>query len=254
MPVILAITNAKGGTGKTTSAVNIAAELASRGHRTLLGDLDQQAHSTKSLVRGGIKGPTVGQALLGNIAAHAIIVETGLTGLHLLPASLQLAGEAEQLYTLDNYQGRLAELLKQVGGEYDFIVLDCPPAMGTMTYMALASATAYVVPCEPELFAFDGLKTLVGLANGVQSRDNPGLKMAGVFFIKYNRNDRNTLHQDIVAAAEHVYEDKVLPSIRRDKNLAQAQRAAQPTLLYSPQTNGVADYKALTTAILDQLK
>jgi chromosome partitioning protein len=125
--------------------------------------------------------------------------------------------------------------------------------LGAMTYVALAAATAYLVPCEPEKYSFDGLRLVVNLASGVQAQINPDLKMAGVFFTKYNPKKRSSLHHDIVDAAEHLYPDKVLPNIRADQSLAQAQRVGEPAILYKPDCNGVADYATLTTAILENL-
>jgi len=253
-PQIIAVTNNKGGVGKTTTALNVAAELAHRGHRTLLIDLDMQANATTGLFkRGAPGGRTVGMGLLSEAAAAELITKTSLENLSLLPANIHLAKQSEELYRQEGYEQRLKQLLVPVAATYDFVIIDCPPMLGAMTYVALTAATAYLVPCEPEKYSFDGLRLVVNLASGVQAQINPDLKMAGVFFTKYNPKKRSSLHHDIVDAAEHLYPDKVLPNIRADQSLAQAQRAGEPTILYKPDCNGVADYAALTTAILENL-
>ena len=257
---VIALANFKGGAGKTTSAVNLAANLAQLGYQVLLIDLDAQANASHCLFKPAqLRGcPTVGEWLLagaGTLRVAPVPDEPGegsLGGnLALLPASVHLADQEEELAARPVAHQLLATGLQAVRPAYDFIVLDCPPSLGLMTRMALCAADYYLVPLMAEKFYFDGLKRLTQLADGIRAQHNPGLRLAGLFFCRYNPSLRRRLNHDIVHAAGHVYgEEAVLPAIRQDVALAEAQATA--TLLHrlAPASNGAADYRALTLAVL----
>ncbi len=261
-PHIVALANFKGGVGKTTTAINLAASLAELGHRVLVVDLDAQANATAALFLRGFATHTVGDWLLGQVpAAEAIrpwpaeaAPDQAPLPLHLLPAHVRLADQEEELRQRPAYEHLLARALAPLAPAYDFMLLDCPPSLGPMTRMALCAATAYVVPCLAEKFSFDGLRLLTQLAAGVTSRHNPALRLAGIVFTQYHPGVRNNLHQDVVLATEHVYGPAaLLPAIRKDVTLAQAQRRGLPALRLRPDSNAVADYRALTQALLAAL-
>lgn len=264
--VVIAVTNNKGGVGKTTSALNLAAALAARGHRVLLGDLDMQANTTSAMFPRGFRQHTIGDWLLGSSAARDVIrpvpdVAPGTAGaeqlplhLHLLPATTDLADQELQLLAQPDYQLLLRKQLSKVASHYDYTVLDCPPSMGVMTYMAFCAADRYVVPCEAEKFSFDGVKLVERLALSIQKSHNPKLLLAGLFFTKYNPRMRRRLNHEVVLATEmHFGSDKILPHIRQDVALAEAQTRGICTLRYNPGCNGVADYAELATSILETL-
>lgn len=257
---VIALANFKGGAGKTTSAVNLAANLAQLGYRVLLIDLDAQANASHCLFRPAqLRGvPTVGEWLLAGAGALRVAPVPDEPGagslganLALLPASVHLADQEEELASRPQAHQLLATGLRTVRLSYDFVVLDCPPSLGLMTRMALCAADYYLVPLMAEKFYFDGLKRLTQLADGIRAQHNPQLRLAGLFFCRYSAGLRRRLNHDIVHAAGHVYgEEAVLPAIRQDVALAEAQATA--TLLHrlAPASNGAADYRALTLAVL----
>lgn len=245
--------------GKTTTVVNVAAGLAELGHRVLVVDLDAQANATAALFLRGFATHTVGEWLLGGgrdaaaIRAWEAPPEAGPPALHLhvLPAHVLLADQEEELRQRPAYEQLLARALAPLTAAYDYILLDCPPSIGPMTRMALCAATAYVVPCLAEKFSFDGLRLITQLAAGVTSRHNAALRLAGIVFTQYHPGGRNNLHQDVVLATEHVYgAAALLPAIRKDVALAQAQRRGLLAVHYKPDSNAVADYRALTQALV----
>lgn len=259
---IIAFANFKGGVGKTTTVVNVAACLAELDHRVLVVDLDAQANATAALFLRGFTTHTVGDWLLGGgrdaaaIRPWAAPPEAGPPALHLhvLPAHVLLADQEEELRQRPAYEQLLARALAPLTPAYDYILLDCPPSIGPMTRMALCAATAYVVPCLAEKFSFDGLRLITQLAAGVASRHNAALRLAGIVFTQYHAGVRNNLHQDVVLATEHVYgAAALLPPIRKDVALAQAQRRGLLALHFKPDSNAVADYRTLTHALLAAL-
>jgi chromosome partitioning protein len=256
-PTITAVVNFKGGAGKTTTAVTLACELAAvAGKRVLLVDLDAQANATTWLLKGQTFARTVGDWLLED-AGTPMPTETvrddaageGPTlghRLHLLPASIGLSDQEEVLGRRRNYQRLLAEKLAPYAGSYDVIILDCPPAIGPLTRMALCAATEYLVPCLPEKFHFDGLGKITQLAAGIQAKHNPALRLAGILFCRYNAGQKGQVAHGIVLATGHVYgEHQLLPFIRQDAAVGKAQTKGEPLHQYDHECNALADYSAV---------
>lgn len=263
---VLAIANFKGGVGKSTTTVNLGVALAELGHRVLLVDFDAQANTTSNLFRKLQAKTTVGDWLLaaGNLPAAVLQYqqpepEEGedpanfepLT-LHLVPASINLADQEDELRRKRNSDQLMKLALAPHLASYDYILIDCPPAIGGLTRMALFAADSYLVPCLPESYSFDGLGKITRLAQGIQAKYNKGLRLAGIVFTQYNSRIKNSTHQDIVLATEHVYgADSVLPGIRTDSTLKKAQRFGVLPRHIEPGSNGQLDYRALALALIE---
>lgn len=246
---ILAVVNNKGGVGKTTSAVSIGAALQRQGARVLLVDLDMQANLTNNLGGELELAYHIGDALIGAVPLAEVILTTE-AGLHLVPADFRLATYEPIIYKQRDYHIRLAKILATLQDTYDYIVVDCPPSLQTFTYMALAAADAYIIPTEPEKFAFDGLRLVKELADEITRRINPGLQFLGVFFTRYNAKQRNAMHAAVVQAIREEYgEQALLPSIRRDAAVVQSQVYIKTVYDHKPDSNAATDYVTLTNAI-----
>jgi len=256
---IIAVTNAKGGVGKTTSVACIGAELASRGNRVLLIDADWQADLT-DWFNCDPAGRSIGEVLLSQaeiVEAIQPVCERGIAfpNLFLLPANNYLAVQEHKIRDLDDYHELLRKKLKALLKVYDYILIDCPPAQGTMTYMAFVAATAYVIPCKPEKFSFKKLDLITKLAQSLRdNKINSGLQSLGIFFLPYNPRSNRRLHQQVIEVTQELFgEAMVLPNIRQDGALSDAQATGTLPISDNPDSNGVNDFHNLTTAILTKL-
>lgn len=253
-PRVIAVANNKGGVGKTASAAAIAGELARQGHPVLALDLDPQAGNlTAVLYQRGYRGATLLSVLLGEATLEEIIVETKEPNLDLLPASIQLLSQESRLQRIPGYHGLLRKVLPQLSG-YAYVVIDCPPSLGDLTSLALTAADAYVIPCQAEQLAFDGLHDMVRAAGVVRENLNERLALAGIFFTAYHPNQRGTLNHGTVEATRRLYgEEVLLPNIRKDMAVPMSQATQQSVCAYEPGSRAAQDYQSLTNAILATL-
>jgi chromosome partitioning protein len=253
-PRVIAVANNKGGVGKTASTAAIAGDLAHQGHRVLALDLDPQAGNlTAVLHQRGYRGNTVLSVLLGEATLPEIIIETKEPGLDLLPASIQLLSQESRLQRIPGYHGLLRRLLPQLS-QYTYIVIDCPPSLGDLTSLALTAADVYVIPCQAEQLAFDGLHDMVRAAGVVRDNLNEQLALAGIFFTAYHPNQRGALNHGTVEATRRIYgEEAMLPNIRKDMAVPMSQATQQSVRSYDPASRAAQDYHSLTQAILQTL-
>jgi chromosome partitioning protein len=254
MSRILAITNQKGGVGKTTTAVNLAASLAHLGEKVLLVDLDPQGNATMgSGVDKRICAVTVYHVLLGQADAQKARVRAPEMGFELLPANRDLAGAEVELVQAENREYRLKLALAAIAPDYDYILIDCPPALNLLTVNALASAHAILIPMQCEYFALEGLSDLVNTIKKVKSRLNPGIEIEGLLRAMFDT--RNTLAQQVSEQLKGHFGNKVYDTvIPRNVRLAEAPSHGKTALAYDRNAKGALAYLQLAREVLARRK
>ena len=251
MPRVLAVVNQKGGVGKTTTAVNLAAALAQAGKRVLLVDLDPQGNATMG---SGVDKRTVARTVyhallgLGELATIRMRAEKG--GYDLVPANRDLAGAEVELVELPARETRLRTALERVAGDYDFILIDCPPSLSLLTLNGLAAAERVLIPMQCEYYALEGLSDLVGTIKRVRSSLNPKLEIAGLLRTMFD--PRNTLSLQVSRELETHFGDKVYRTVvPRNVRLAEAPSYGVPAVLWDAGSKGAQAYVALAGAVLE---
>jgi chromosome partitioning protein len=254
MPRILAVVNQKGGVGKTTTAVNLAAALAQAGRRVLLVDLDPQGNATMgSGIDKRNMARTVYHALLGLGELGGIRTRAERGGFDLVPANRDLAGAEVELVELPARETRLKSALERIAADYEFILIDCPPSLSLLTVNALAAAQRVLIPMQCEYYALEGLSDLVGTIKRVRANLNPGLEIAGLLRTMYD--PRNTLSQQVSRELEAHFGDKVYRTlVPRNVRLAEAPSYGVPAVLWDATSKGAQAYIALAGEVLEREK
>ena len=247
---ILAVANQKGGVGKTTTSVNLAAGLAGTGRRVLLVDLDPQGNATMgSGIDKRALQRTVYHVLLGLGELATIRTRSERGQFDLLPANRELAGAEIELVELPNRESRLKAALARVNGDYDFIFIDCPPSLSLLTLNGLVAAQAVLIPMQCEYYALEGLSDLVGTIKRVRTHLNPALEIAGLLRTMYD--PRNTLSLQVSQQLEAHFGDKVFRTlVPRNVRLAEAPSYGAPAVVWDAASKGAQAYLALTAEIL----
>jgi chromosome partitioning protein len=249
---ILAITNQKGGVGKTTTGVNLAASLAAANQRVLLVDLDPQGNATTGVGILKLKAlPTVYQVLLGNATCAEATLATPY-GFDLVPANRELAGAEVEMVGMEQRETRLKHALAAVENNYDFILIDCPPALNLLTVNGLTAAHAVMIPMQCEYYALEGLSDLVQTIRKVRAHLNPRLEIEGLLRTMYDA--RNTLAQQVSAQLVEHFGDKVYRTVvPRNVRLAEAPSHGMPALRFDRASKGAQAYLALAGEMLNRL-
>jgi chromosome partitioning protein len=253
MSKILAVTNQKGGVGKTTTAINLGTSLALAGRRVLLVDADPQGNLTSGLGLKGRRGPGGGtyEALMAEASPdpQLFTLQTQIAGLWLIPADRHLAGAEVELVSLGDRETRLRRLLKPIRDDYDYVIVDCPPSLGLLTLNALVAADALIIPLHCEYFALEGLSDLVSTIKRVRAAFNPALNIEGVLLTMYD--DRTNLGQQVSANVRRHFEGRVFNTvIPRNVRLGEAPSHGIPVMLYDAKSKGAESYQALAREML----
>jgi len=243
--MVIAITNHKGGVGKTTSAINIGAGLSKLGKRVLLVDLDPQANLSQSL---GIREPsaTIYGAIRGEYPLQPIAINKRLD---IIPSTLDLSGAEIELSGETGREYILRELLEPVKSSYDYVIIDSPPSLGLLTVNALTSADEVLIPLQAQYLALQGLTKLLEIVDKIQKRLNSGLQIGGVFITQYD--SRKILNRDVEQTIRGHFGERVFKTkIRDNVALAEAPTRGEDIFRYSPKSYGAIDYLALCKEIV----
>ncbi len=250
MGKIIAVTNQKGGVGKTTTTVNLSACLAEAGQRVLAVDVDPQGNTTSGL---GLKagGKSAYEALVGQADLKACIVSTRVRQLDLLPADIRLAGAEVELVNLPNREYRLKTALQTVSAQYDFVLIDCPPSLGLLTVNALAAAARVLVPIQCEYYALEGVTSLMNTISRVNRTINPSLDIEGVLLTMLD--GRTNLGLQVVDQVKRRFKSKVYAvTIPRNVRLGEAPSHGLPIHLYDSRSAGAEAYRALAREVMER--
>lgn len=253
MGKIIAFANQKGGVGKTTSCVNIAASLGILGHKVLIIDLDPQGNTTsgvgisKKALKAGTK-----ELLTGALPLNEIIASTEYENLDVIPTNTSLAGAEFELFDFDDSEFRIKNALAEVKDSYDYILIDCPPSLGMLTINAFTASDGVIVPMQCEFYALEGLSQLMVTINRIKRMYNPDLSITGILVTMYN--GRLLLSMQVIAELKKHYEDKLFETkISRNVKLTEAPGFGKPAYYHDKSSKGAKEYievaKELTSRI-----
>ena len=242
MASIIAFANQKGGVGKTTSAVNIAASVGILGKKVLMVDLDPQGNTTSGF---GINKKQVKNSsydlLIGRCNASSAIIKTEFENLWLIASTISLAGAEFDLFSMDNREFRLRDALKDIEGEFDYIFIDCPPSLGMLTVNALSAAAGVIIPMQCEYYALEGLSQLMITIRKIKQLYNGSLEICGILLTMYN--GRLILTAQVVAELKKHYDDKLFKtSISRNVKLSEAPGFGMPVYYHDKHSKGSEEY------------
>lgn len=253
MGKIIAFANQKGGVGKTTSAVNIAASVGILGKKVLLIDLDPQGNTTSGvgINKKNLKATSY-ELLINETTADKAIIQTEFKNLAVIPSNISLAGAEFDLYQLDNREYRLKEQLQQIKDNYDYIFIDCPPSLGMITVNALAAADAVIIPMQCEYYALEGLSQLMLTIRKIKQLYNPELEICGILITMFN--GRLILTMQVISELKKYYSDKLFKTpVSRNVRLSEAPSFGTPVYYHDKSSKGAKEYLDVAKELLERI-
>lgn len=246
----IAIANQKGGVGKSTTAINLAVALGERGRTVLVVDMDPQGNATTGLGMGTeVAGPNCYDLLMRGIEARSTIVRCGATGVSVLPATIDLAGAEIELVNQLSRETRLRKALAPLRGEFDFMMIDCPPSLGLLTVNALSAADELLAPIQCEYYALEGLGQLIRNVRLIQESLNPDLRMGGILLTMFDA--RTQLSSQVVSEVRAYFGDLVYQTVvPRSVRIAEAPGFGRSVLEHAPESRGARAYRWLAEEVL----
>lgn len=250
MARIISIVNQKGGVGKTTTSINLAASLALMGQKVLLVDMDAQGNATSGLgIQVPENAPSMYDVLIGEAMLQEVLVETEVEGLHVAPATVDLAGATVELVQAGQREYRLFQAIEPIQSEYDFVLIDCPPSLGVLTINGIVGSKEVLIPVQAEYYALEGLSQLLRTVELVQQHLQPSLGVLGAVITMYDR--RNRLAQSVYRELYSHFPEKFFrTTIPRAVKLAEAPSYGKPIALYAKSSPGARAYKRLAKELL----
>ena len=252
MGITIAITNQKGGVGKTTTAINLAASLAVLEYKTLLVDADPQANATSGIGFDpkNIK-TSIYECIVDNAEPANVVLETSTPNLHLIPAHIDLVGAEIEIINLPNREKLIRKSLDSIKEDYDFIIIDCSPSLGLLTVNALTAADSVIIPVQCEYFALEGLGKLLNTIKIVQSRLNPGLDIEGILLTMFDTRLR--LSRQVVSEVKTHFQQMVFDTIiNRNTRLGEAPSFGKSIIMHDANSTGAINYLNLAREILQK--
>ena len=251
MAKVVSFSNQKGGVGKTTSCVNIAAQIANKGKKVLMIDMDPQGNATSGLglSKSKIK-KTIYDVIIGRCEASEAIIKTAFKNLSVIPATIDLAGAELELYDLEENTENFAKIaLNSIKDDYDYIFIDCPPSLGMLTIKALSISDGIVIPMQCEFYSLEGMSQLLNTVKKIRKLYNPSLQIVGILLTMYN--GRLTLTNQVVAELRKYYAELLFKvPISRTVRLSEAPGYGEPICYHDPYGKGALEYAAVSKELM----
>ena len=251
---IIAIANQKGGVGKTTTAINVAASLATLEHKTLIIDVDPQANATSGvgLDPQEVKS-SIYECMVNEVEPASIVQKTALPYLDIIPSHINLVGAEVEMINFQKREERMREALRPIKEEYDYIIIDCAPSLGLITINALTASDSLLIPVQCEYFALEGLGKLLNTTKIIQSRLNPDLEIEGILLTMYDSRLRlsNQIVEEVRTHFQQMVFDTIIP---RNIKLSEAPSFGLPVVLYDAESKGAISYLNLAREIINKPK